>query len=244
VITAERLHKLWRELPIASMHEIIGDGTCLILAPHPDDETLGCGGLIATCCARSRPPLVAILTDGRGSHSNSQSYPASKLIALREAEATEAVNILGLPIERLIFLREPDTKAPHAGQDFETIVDRLADYVRGFGCSTILAPWRHDPHCDHQAASRIACETARVAGIRALAYPVWGWTISTKLVIDATEPQGWRLDVTPHLSAKRHAIAAHASQFGRCVTDDPTGFVLPESLLQALAKPWETFLVP
>jgi LmbE family N-acetylglucosaminyl deacetylase len=50
--------------------------------------------------------------------------------------------------------------------------------------------------------------------------------------------------VTPHLPAKRRAIAAHASQFGRRVTDDPTGFVLPETLLQVLVKPWETFLVP
>ncbi len=244
MITVGRLHELWRELPIASLHEIIGEGTGLILAPHPDDETLGCGGLIAACCAASRPPLVVILTDGRGSHPNSRLYPASKLIAVREAEATEAVNILGLPSERLIFLREPDTKAPHGGPVFESIVDRLAGYVRDFGCSAILAPWRHDPHCDHQAASRIACWTARVTGIRALAYPVWGWTISTRVSIDATEPQGWRLDVTPHLPAKGRAIAAHASQSGRSIIDDPTGFVLPQSLLRALAKPWETFLLP
>ena len=244
VITAGHLHALWRELPIASFDEIIGDGTCLILAPHPDDETLGCGGLIATCCAASRPPLVVILTDGSGSHRNSQQYPASKLIALREAEATEAVAILGLPGERIIFLREPDTKTPHSGPAFQSIVHRLADYVRGFGCSTVVAPWRHDPHCDHEAASRIACETARVTGIRALAYPVWGWTIPLKCAIDAPEPQGWRLDVTPHLPARRRALAAYASQSGQCVTDDPTGFVLPDALLQALLSSWETFLVP
>ncbi len=244
MINAGRLHALWRELPIVPFDEIIGDGTCLILAPHPDDETLGCGGLIATCCAASRPPLVVILTDGSGSHLNSRQYPASKLITLREAEATEAVTTLGLPGERIMFLREPDTKAPHRGPVFQSIVDRLAGYVRGFECSTILAPWRHDPHCDHEAASRIACETARVTGIRALAYPVWGWTIPTKLVLDATEPRGWRLDVTQHLPAKRRAIAAYASQSSRCVTDDPTGFVLPDALLQALSKSWETFLVP
>ena len=66
----------------------------------------------------------------------------------------------------------------------------------------------------------------------------------TRLSIDATEPQGWRLDVTPHLPAKGRAIAAHASQSGRSIIDDPTGFVLPQSLLRALAKPWETFLLP
>ena len=112
MITVGRLHELWRELPIASLHDIIGEGTGLISAPHPDDETLGCGGLIAACCAAlgGRRSWSIPAADGRGSHPNSRLYPASKLIAVREAEATEAVNILGLPSERLIFLREPDTQ--------------------------------------------------------------------------------------------------------------------------------------
>jgi LmbE family N-acetylglucosaminyl deacetylase len=220
VISAGQLHRIWRALPIGSAEEIIGEMTGLILAPHPDDESLGCGGLIGTCCAAGRPPLVVILTDGSASHPGSRRYPGAELATLREAEATEAVRILGLPAERLLFLREPDGRAPHAGPGFDLIVHRLVDYVRMYNCSTILAPWCGDPHCDHEAAARIAGETARVCGIRQLAYPVWGWAFPADAEVEETA-RAWRLDITPHLEAKRRAIAAHASQHGRLITDDP-----------------------
>jgi LmbE family N-acetylglucosaminyl deacetylase len=241
LITAGRLRECWRTLPFGSLDEVIGDGTCLILAPHPDDESLGCGGLIASCCAVARPPLVVILTDGSGSHPN---YPPARLIALREAEATNAANILGLPKARLKFLREQDTRAPDDGPAFERIVHRLADCVRRFGCSAILTTWRHDPHCDHHAAARIAREIARVSRIIHLEYPIWGWTMSADTQIDEAAVRGWRFDVTQHLPAKRRAIAAHASQYGQVITDDPAGFTLPDSFLRAFAEPWETFLLP
>ena len=146
MITAGELHERWRTLPIGSLNDVIGAGACLVLAPHPDDESLGCGGLIAACCAAARPPLVVILTDGSQSHPESKLYPPPRLAALREAEAMEAVRILGLPAERLIFMREPDASAPHAGPTFDAIVQRLVVCLRTFGCSAIVAPWRHDPH--------------------------------------------------------------------------------------------------
>ena len=55
--TAAAFHRAWRQLPPGRLTDIVGDGTCLILAPHPDDESLGCGGLIAACIAAGRPPL-------------------------------------------------------------------------------------------------------------------------------------------------------------------------------------------
>ncbi len=186
MITAGELHERWRALPVGSLDDVIGAGTCLILAPHPDDESLGCGGLIAACCAAARPPLVVILTDGSQSHPQSKLYPPPKLAALREAEATEAVGILGLPAERLMFLREPDTAAPHSGPAFDVIVRRLVAWLHSFGCSAIAAPWRHDPHGDHEAAARIACEAATITGISHVAYPIWGWTLAA----DAADRRG------------------------------------------------------
>lgn len=54
--TAAAFHRAWRQLPPRRLTDIVGDGTCLILAPHPDDDSLGCGGLIAACVAAGRPP--------------------------------------------------------------------------------------------------------------------------------------------------------------------------------------------
>jgi len=244
LMTAGQVHRLWRTLPIGTVSDVIGSGSCLVLAPHPDDESLGCGGLIARCCAESRPPVVVILTDGSGSHPGSRQYPPEKLAALREAEAACAVHALGLPPQRLMFLRAVDTLAPHAGPAFDAIVARLVACVRDFDCSAILGPWRLDPHCDHASAARLAAEAARITGVRHLSYPVWGWTMADEATVDVTMVRGWRLDVTAQLEAKRRAIAAHASQYGELITDDPNGFRLPVDLLQAMVGPWETFVLP
>ncbi len=224
------------------MDDVIGGGTCLILAPHPDDESLGCGGLIAACCAAGRPPVVVILTDGSGSHAGSREYPKARLIALRAAEVTEAVGILGLPSDRLMFLHQPDTQAPHAGPAFDAIVDLLADYAAVFGCSTILVPWLGDPHCDHVAAALVGSAASHIARVRYVAYPVWGWMLPNMQPVEA-DAHGWRLDVTPYLAAKQRAIAAHASQYGEVITDDPNGFHLPRALLEVFASPYEVFLL-
>ena len=96
---------------------------------------------------------MVILTDGSGSHPGSRLYPPAKLATLREQEVAHAVRVLGLPPERLICLREPDTNAPHVGPRFDAIVRRLSDYVRDLDCSTILAPWRLDAHRDHESAA-------------------------------------------------------------------------------------------
>ena len=96
-------------------------------------------------------------------------------------------------------------------------------WLRTFGCSAIAAPWRHDPHCDHEAAARVAREAAAITGVRQVAYPIWGWMLDADAPIEEATEHGWRLEATAHLPAKRRAIAAHASQYGRLITDDPSG---------------------
>lgn len=242
--TAGQLHRAWRALPAGQVTDVTGDGCCLVLAPHPDDESLGCGGLIAACCARRQPPVVAILTDGSMSHPGSKSYPPARMASLRETETRTATRILGLADDRLIFLRCTDLEAPHAGPMFVSIVEHLAAVIRQFGCTAILAPWRLDPHCDHEAASLAAAAAATETGIRHLEYPVWGWTLPADSPIGDVTPRGWRIDIAEFVAAKRAAIAAHASQDSDLIKDDPSGFRLPESLTAQLQEPWETYLLP
>jgi LmbE family N-acetylglucosaminyl deacetylase len=239
--SAAAFHAAWRCLPEGGLDDVIGGGTCLILAPHPDDESLGCGGLIAACVAAGRAPLVAILTDGAGSHPRSLAYPPERLREVRAGEARAAVAALGLPRDRLVFLEQPDTAAPHDGPAFEAVASMLLALVEA-DCSAILAPWRHDPHCDHEAASLVAEAVAGRTGVRHVAYPVWGWTLPDDAAIPGCPGVGWRLDIEAFLPAKRKAIAAHRSQYGGLITDDPTGFRLPPGLLAVFDRPYETFL--
>ncbi len=225
-------------LPLVGIETILAGRRPLILAPHPDDESLGCGGLIAAACAAGIAPIIAMLTDGAASHPDSRSYPPELLAALREAEACAAVAILGLPEENLVFLREPDTRlAPHGA-----IVERLIGIIDGFGCKIVIAPWAGDPHCDHEAAAAIAEAISVRTGLAVLSYPVWGWLRDGGALLAESRATGWRLDISRHLAAKTRAIAAHASQYGDVIKDSPSGFKLPKDLLAIFARPFEVFL--
>jgi LmbE family N-acetylglucosaminyl deacetylase len=245
MILAADCHRAWRLLPLGDVDDIVGDGNCLILAPHPDDESLGCGGLIAACVASGKPPLVAILTDGAGSHPNSRAYPPDRLRALRAQEVRTAIGHLGLAQDRIAFMDYPDAAAPHHGQDFDAAVAILLALIRSEpACTAILAPWQGDPHCDHQAASVMAAAAARSAAIRHMAYPVWGWTLAAEVSVAGAEASGFRLDIQAFLPLKRAAIRAHQSQYGNLITDDPAGFRLPAELLSVFDSPFETFIRP
>ena len=105
-----------------------------------------------------------------------------------------------------------------------------------------MAPWRWDPHCDHEAAALIAAAVAAETGIRHVAYPVWGWTLPAETVIDAPAGPGWRFDISDFAKLKQRAIHAHRSQYGGLITDDPKGFQLPPDLLAVFETRYETYL--
>lgn len=231
-----------RALPVGSL-QAITLGRALILAPHPDDESLGCGGLIAEACAQGEPPVVAVLTDGAGSHPRSRAYPPARLRATREAETLAAVACLGLPRGRVVFLRMPDTRAPSEGPALREVASGLASLVRRHGCRSILSSWAHDPHCDHLAAHRIAAATARATGIAHRAYPVWGLTLAPGSFVRGGAA-GLRLEMGRHLPAKRRAIRCHRSQYAGLIEDDPSGFQMQPGFMALFDTPTEIYLAP
>jgi LmbE family N-acetylglucosaminyl deacetylase len=237
-LTAADVRIAMEALPDADLDVILGGERPLILAPHADDESLGCGGLIAACCARDLQPFVVILTDGTGSHPGSKQYPPERLRQVRADEARQAVATLGLAPENLAFFDYQDTALP-AGPPVSA---RVAKCAREQGCAVILAPWRHDPHCDHEAAAIVAREAAQASGCRILSYPVWGWLLPPDESLPVQEIAGFRLPIAAHLAAKRTAVAAHASQYSDLITDSPNGFRLPPELLSVFERPYEVFL--
>ena len=228
-------------LPLRDFSAIFGREKLLILAPHADDESLGCGGLIAEACARGHDVFVSILTDGAMSHPHSRAWPAPRLVAQRRREAQAATGILGLRPEQLDFLDQPDSRAPHEGPRFAAALERVCDLMRARGIGTLCATWLGDPHGDHGAAAKLAAAACARTGARHLAYPVWAWVAPD----DAAMPevrQGARLDIARHLPTKRRAIAAHETQHTGLIDDDPAGFRLPAAFLAMFDRPWEAFL--
>lgn len=224
--------------------DAIAPGTSLILAPHADDESLGCGGLIAAACAHGRPPVIVCITDGAGSHPGSAAYPAQRLRTLRESELRFAAAALGLAVDRVHCLGLPDTAAPDAGPIFEGAVRSVADLARAYATTTLFTTWPHDPHCDHAMAAKLGARAATAAGNRLVFYPVWGWLLPQEAELPEGSLSGARLDIEAFLPRKRRAIAAHASQHGGLITDDPGAFRLPPELLAAFDRPYEVFIDP
>jgi LmbE family N-acetylglucosaminyl deacetylase len=232
-----------RALPWATLDQV-APGTSLILAPHADDESLGCGGLIAASCARGTPPVIVCVTDGAASHPGSVAYPPVRLKALRQAEMRAACAILGVGGHRVHFLGLPDAAAPRDGGVFDDAVDGIVALVRRHGVTRIFSTWRHDPHCDHEAVAAMAMAAARVAGVIVRFYPVWGWLLPEDCGLPGGPVRGCRLDVEAALAVKRAAIAAHASQYSGLIDDSPAGFRLPAALLSVFDQPYEVFLEP
>nr|WP_245215035.1 PIG-L deacetylase family protein [Pararoseomonas indoligenes] len=232
------------------MNTLVPEGGVLVLAPHPDDESLGCGGLLAALAAAGRPARVVVMSDGAGSHPNSRTHPAPVLRELRRREAVEAMRALGVPPP--IFLNLPDGDVPRAETPsgnavaFENAVEAVIGAAIGLG--TIAATIDLDPHKDHEATWAIAKEASRRAGLRLLGYPVWSWRhlYPAMAPIAPVEvpapPRGMRLDVSAQMAAKRRAVMAHRSQVTRLIEDDPFGFILSPAVLSVLMRPFEVYL--
>jgi LmbE family N-acetylglucosaminyl deacetylase len=232
-------------LPFADASELIGPGGLLVVAPHPDDESLGCGGLVALARATGVAVHVVVVSDGTGSHPNSPAYPPERLRALRESEAAAAVAALGIAADGLTFLRLPDGHVPGTGPEADRAAERIASLARGIGATAMTATWRHDPHRDHQATFAIASLAWRRLGlaVRLHAYPIWGWSLAADTEVGGP-PRGARLDITPKLEAKRAAIRAHRSQITNLIDDDPMGHPLPPEMLARFERPFEIYLRP
>lgn len=231
-----------RSFAFATLAERLGDGGLVVVAPHPDDESLACGGLIAEAHAEGRPVHVVIVSDGTGSHPASKAYPRARLRALREDEARDAVGHLGLdPADDVSFLRLPDRFVPSDGPRAEKAIARIIGCVEEVGGEALFVSWRHDPHCDHQASYRIARAVQRqLPSLRLYEYTVWGSALPAATPVEPVN-DGFRIPIAQRLTQKRRAIAAHRSQTTHLINDDPNGFRLTDSDLARFDLPYESF---
>lgn len=232
-----------RALPVQELHGLAGDRGIVVVAPHPDDESLGCGGMIAAARAQGRDVRVVIVSDGAASHPRSRSHPPDRLRALRRREVLGAGSILGLDAGALTFLELPDTAVPADGPLAEAAARAIAAVARDCDAGALAVTSDLDPHCDHAAAAQIARRAARLLpGCSLYAYPVWVWGLPAEAWLEATPPRGLRLDVARFRSLKQRAIAAHASQAGGVIGDDPSAFVLQPEMIERCSGRYETFV--
>ena len=233
----------FEEFPLLPEESVIEFGKTLIVAPHPDDESLGCGGVIALLRKFDREVSILVLSDGTLSHPNSVKFPPEKLRGLREDEITQAAAILGVSSANIEFFRFQDRRVPDRDSDnFGPAVERCRKFIEAAKPQTIFVPWRRDPHPDHRAAFQIF-EQAKNENHEIIEYPIWLYELAQS--DDApltTEVSAFRLDVGSVAETKQKAVRAHRSQVTDLIDDDPEGFRLSEEVLRNFAAPFEIYL--
>ncbi len=232
-----------RESPIATVREFTEGRPFVVLSPHPDDETLGVGGLIAGACDAGQAVEVVVVTDGSGSHPRSKQYPRQQLVALRCSEVHKAGSALGLHPDRLTFLGLPDTKAPKSGPNFDVAVETTVDVICRSEAASVLVTWEGDPHCDHEASAELAKAVRRLMpGLKLWAYPIWGWHLEPTAETFQPSPKALRIDISKYRNRKLAAIQAHVSQMTDLIGDDPAGFRFDQKSLSPFLGDYEYFI--
>lgn len=195
----------------------------LVLAPHPDDETLGAGALIAHCAASDRLGGIVFLTDGTGSHPEG----TPRIAMTRRREAGHALGRIKAAAIPKIWMGWRDAHPyPTDSKAFVRDADRLAAFIRWRRIDAIAVSDHSEAHCDHVAAYRLAEAASRRAKrpVSLFAYHVW-----------SDPPRLARRIATPAMPVgrRRHALRAHRSQMSPVMGD---GFRLPREKLRMPAR--------
>jgi LmbE family N-acetylglucosaminyl deacetylase len=168
----------------------------LVLAPHADDEVLGCGGTILLHAAQGDPVHVVIAFDG---HAGLASHLPRDT---RRAEAARVTSLLGLgPYQ---FLEYPEGHVPSTNQ-FDVGVRQLAELIDALEPDIIYTPWPGEAHVDHRTLARATFRAAQSLDTRA---EVWGYEVWTPLRADRV------IEVSEVWERKLAALAEYKSQLG------------------------------
>jgi LmbE family N-acetylglucosaminyl deacetylase len=220
----------------------------LVIAPHPDDESLGCGGLISKLAAHRRRFCTVFVTDGSASHVGSIKWSRRSVAARREREAEEALYQLGIGDHPRIFLRLCDSAMPPvSSEEWRFALGELDFVLRIFCPDLVLLPWRRDPHCDHRDSWRLATEAIRRSVLTPMTLEYAIWLEEYGVAADYPRPneaQSIVFDVSTEVPIKRAAIAAHQSQTTNLIDDDPNAFRLSTETITRLTGSCEVYWQP
>ena len=210
--------------------ESIQANRIMVIAPHPDDESLGCGGLINLLARAGRKFHIVFVTEGGASHPNSTTWPRHRLTAQREKEATNALAKLGIAEHPRSFLKLLDAAMPEPSSPAgEQAIIALAHIISEFQPDLVLLPWRRDVSGDHRATWKLSQDALAAAKQTPATFEYTIWLEEYGDPEDYPregEVMRMAFDITEAQDAKLVAILAHVSQTTLLIDDDPNGFCL------------------
>lgn len=190
----------WPLCPLPPVLTLPDHGKILMIAPHPDDEVLGCGGTLALLRQRGCQVKVVIVTDG--SQGDPCGYLAGESVsACRQRESLAALSILG--IDDAVFWYEPDAQYRHSAASAARFQALLDDYAADW----LILPSVLDYHRDHVAISLSALEIWQQRGCRERVFFYETW---------AAIPANWVVDISSVFHLKQQATRCHELPLKYC----------------------------
>jgi LmbE family N-acetylglucosaminyl deacetylase len=222
----------------------VTSGSILIVSPHPDDETFGCGGLISLKKSLHTDIFILFLTNGEKAHRGCCDTSVATIAAARLQCAKKVCCNLGICPENLIYLGLPDGAIPDKEDEgFGEAVDRLAATVSAIAPKEIYVTAEFDCWPDHARAARLTKEAVRrwAGEGKLFFYPIWMW--HNLRLRDLGLLMGWqalRLDIRPVREKKQTAIKQYLAAINPGCGVPYCGN-LPSGFLNPFHKDYEIF---
>lgn len=209
-----------------------------IFAPHPDDEILGCGGMLQQLAENGNPILLVHVTNGTQSHPDSQIYPPQTLDVIRPQESLAALEVLGITGQVTIISLELSDGDVFAEQD--QFNEKLTTIIQPD--DILVTPFMRDGHPDHEATGQVVAAFAKQHNLDCYQVLIWAWHWAKPADDRIPWDSAVRLDLSAEqLARKTQAIDCFASQ---TTVDESTGNppILSAQTIARISQLWEVYL--
>lgn len=197
----------------------------VIVAPHPDDEVIGCGGLIARLVAEGRTPHIVIMTGGEGSHNSCCSTSKEEITTARRGLTRKALAILGVPESNIHELDCPDGGIDNTLPQIE----RLQPILSRLKPDSVFVPHWGEGWSDHVKTAQIVKELV-AKDTTVWEYCVWMWYYNVWRGLDWKNAAVLSMTPSEH-ELKMKAMDAYIRPLAPC--GNPWSGVLPKVFVDA-----------
>ncbi len=244
ISSAKTVRKIFDDLLMYPASKVYDWETTLVVAPQPEDESLGCGGAIALLREKGYRVHILYFTHGYMENISKPAQTGTMLKKMKEEEAKAALETLKVTEESATFLHIRNQLVPKKGEPgFEEAVRLSLNELESYLPATVLLPCRFHPYEDHFATWQIMMEAIGKMPyqIRTLEYMIWKGEQEHQEIVTHEAVKPWRLDIKHVMQQKINAIAQHHSQEQTPPLRNPSSLAKQQKEYEK-TQPWETYL--
>jgi len=228
----------------------------IVFAPHPDDETLGCGGTIAKKLNEGYDVSVVFVTDGRYSLAEIGIFagPAPfEMKVIRREEAMRAMKILGLQEKNLFFL---DFEDKTLEKNERLVQERVVEILKDVSPAEVFFPQENEYNIDHRVTNMMIRRALKALDLYPIEYQyIIAWSFPFYLLLHIMHEDIFdqltsrfpkrnliRVDISKFLPLKEIAVKEYKSQI-TLLSRGQRRPALKRSFLKRFLKNEEKFFV-